>query len=119
MINVAGLVGAIPTISVTLRTFNASTINAYGESAATYTDTTRSMVVHPAPTRMLERLPDSDRHRETIAVYDTAAVRTVGTVRPNQIYYQSRWYEVVESGDYLTLGGIVITLAQLVEDDGT
>lgn len=115
MIDVSSLVGDIPTTSVTLRTFAGSTLNEYGEASATYTDVTRDMVVHPASMRLLERVPEADRHRETIAIYDTGALRTAGSVRPQQVQYQSRWYEIVESRDYGTLGGIYITLAQLVE----
>lgn len=115
MIDVGTLVGDIPTTSVTIRTYGTSTVNDYGETTATPTDTVRSMVVHPASTKLLLRLPDSDRARETIAVYDTAAVLTVGSSRPARIQYQSQWYEVIDSENYAELGGIYIALAQLIE----
>lgn len=116
MIPVGGLVGAIPTTSVTIRTYGATSVNAYGETTATPTDTAASVVVHPATTAMLERMPEADRKRETIAVYTNDALRTVGSTRPARVYYQSTWYEVTQSADYGTLGGIYIVMASRLEE---
>jgi CO/xanthine dehydrogenase Mo-binding subunit len=116
MIDVSTLVGDIPTTPVTVRTYGATSVNAFGETTASYTDEARDVVVHPAPAEMLERRPDSDRHRESIAVYSKEPLRTVGQTKPNKVFFKSRWYEIVDSEDYESLGGIFITLAQLVED---
>lgn len=116
MIDVAPLIGDIPTTEVTVRSHGASTVNAYGESTASVTDSTRDVVVHPATTAALERLPEADRLRETIAVYSTSALSTTSSTKPDLVYYESDWYEIVESEDYNTLGGMYITLAQRLED---
>jgi hypothetical protein len=115
MIPVGGLVGAISTTEVTIRTYGAPSTNIYGEVTASATDAARDVVVHPATTALLDRMPEADRLRDTIAVYTTDALRTVSTTRPPLVYYQSTWYEVVQSEDYGTLGGIYITLAQRLE----
>ncbi len=109
------LVGILPATTVTLRTFAASTINARGEASAAHTDTSLTAVVHPTGRRTLERL-GMDTARATISVYTTTAVRTVGSVRPARIQHQSRWYEVVGSGDYEDLGGIYLIHASLLDE---
>jgi hypothetical protein len=114
--NVSGLVGAIPTTSVTVRTFGSSTVNAYGETTASSTDATRSVVVHPATTAYLDRLPEADRHRETVAIYSTSALTSASSVKPMLVYYQSTWYQLVSHEDYDSLGGIYIAMAQRLEE---
>lgn len=113
-IPVADLVGDIPPETITVRTFAASTVNAYGESEATYSDTTLSAVVHPTGRRMLERL-GLDRKRETISVYATSALGGPDGVRPPRVSYGGRWYEVVAHGDYGTLGGLYLVHAALLD----
>lgn len=115
MIDVRGLFGVLPTTTVTLRTFGASTPDDYGEHTPTPTDASLTAIVHPADARTLERLPEADRSRETIAVYSLLAVDTASSVRPAQIVYASRTYEVVSAADYGAVGGIYLLLAQLVE----
>lgn len=116
MIDVAGLVGGgIPATSVTLRTYGASTINAYGESDASSTDASATMVVHPSGRRELERL-GLDSKRETISAYSTTAVGLSSTVRPPRILYGGRWYEVVRVGDYGALGGVYLLHAALIDE---
>lgn len=115
MIPVAGLVGGIPTTSITLRTFAASTVNSYGEAEASYSDTTVTVVVHPSGRRELERLGLDDR-KETISVYGLVGLGLSSTVRPPHVLYGARWYEIVRVGDYLALGGICLAHAALIED---
>lgn len=116
MIDVSGLVGDIPPTTITVRTYGASTVNAYGEPEATPTDTAGVVAtVHPSGRRELERL-GLDAKRETIAVYTTTGLGLSTTLRPPRVLYQGRWYEVVRVGDYLTLGGICLVHAALIEE---
>ena len=71
----------------------------------------RNPVVHPADRRMLERLPEADRSRETIALYDTIEYAQTATVT-----YQGRRYEVASVADYDTHGGVWLILAQLLDE---
>lgn len=116
MIPVAGLIGGIPTTTITVRTFGTPSANAFGEQAASYTDATRTVVVHPSGRRELQRL-GLDFKRETISVYDAAALGTTDTTRPPCIQYGARWYEVVRVGDYAELGGIYLVHAALIDGD--
>lgn len=111
--NVAPLVGDIPTTTVTVRTFGAPSRDAYGVVTATPTDASRTVVVHPSGRKELERL-GLDFKRETISVYDTTDSYTSDTVRPARVQYQGRWYEVVRVGDYGTLGGLYLIHAALI-----
>lgn len=115
MIDVAGLIGAIPATTVTLRTYGATTVNAFGESEATGTDASATVVVHPSGRRELERL-GLDSKRETISCYSASAVGLSSTVRPPRILYGGRWYEVVRVGDYLTMGGLCLVHAALIDE---
>lgn len=116
MIDVSGLIGDIPPTTITVRTYAASTINAYGEAEAAATDTAGVVaVVHPSGRRELQRL-GLDAKRETIAVYTAAGLGLSSTLRPPRVLYQTRWYEVVRVGDYLTLGGICLVHAALIEE---
>lgn len=118
MIDVSSLVGDIPTVSVTVRTYAASTIDGFGQAArGAATDEVRSIVVHPATARQLERA-HVDSARSVLAVYDVELVATVGTVAPARIEYpvgSGRWHEMIEASDYLELGGIAFGLAALIE----
>lgn len=116
MINVAGLIGAIPTTTITVRTFDAPTANAFGEQTSSYTDATRTAVVHPSGRKELQRL-GLDVKRETISVYNVADLGTSDVVRPPCVQYQGRWYEVVRVGDYAALGGIYLVHAGLIPGD--
>ncbi len=117
MIPVSGLIGSLPTTSITVRTFSGGTINAYGEwGNSTTTDVTETACVHPATSRrMREMIPEADRDRETIAVYvfaGSALARASGASTP-EIQYKSRWYRVVADGDYEDQGGVRLVLASL------
>lgn len=116
MIDVRGLFGVLPTTTVTLRTFAAATIDDYGVPSVSPSDASLTAIVHPADRRELERLPEADRTRETIAVYSLLAIDTAGSVRPAQIVYAGRTYEVASAADYGAMGGIYLLLAQLIED---
>jgi hypothetical protein len=118
MIDVRALIGDIPTTSITLRTFGAPTINAFGESTSTSADTTITAVVHPADRRARERLPDADRARELIAVYvlDVDAFDAVRSTPAPWIVYETRTYEVVDVQDYVTMGGVLIATAALRDE---
>lgn len=113
MINVAGLVGAIPPTTITVRTFGTPTPNAFGEQTAAFTDTTATAVVHPSGREELERL-GLDFKRAHVSVYIRAELGIDPAVRPPCVEYQSRWYEVVHVGDYLTLGGLCLARAALL-----
>lgn len=116
MIDVAALVGDIPTTAIMVRTFAAPTINAYGEPVAESTDADAIAVVHPADRRTRERLPSVDRPRELISIYLTTAIDTVRTAQAPRVLYAGRWYEIVEIQDYLALGGIVIATGALIDE---
>lgn len=111
MLDCGPLVGDIPTTSVTIRTSGAASIDALGRTTISTSDATRDVVAHPATTAALERLPDSDRRREIIAVYTNDPIDTT-----DKVYYQSSWYEVVESENYDALGDIYITLCERMEN---
>lgn len=117
MIDVSALVGDIPTTSITVRTFGAPTINAFGESAAASTDTPTTAVVHPLKRRR-DRQPSTDHAREQIAIYVTAAdaLDTVRATPAPWVEYAGRWYEVTEIEDYAELGGLVIAVAELRDE---
>jgi hypothetical protein len=115
VIDVASLVGDIPTTTVTVRTYGSSTISARGEAEATGTDASATMTVHPTGRRELER-QGLDASRETISCYSQTAIGLPTNVRPPRILYQTRWYEVVRVADYLALGGICMVHAQLVQE---
>ena len=115
MIDVSGLVGDIPTTTITVRTFGASVPNEYGEPVASSSDASATATVHPTGRRELERMGLASK-RETIAVYMTTGLGLSSTIRPPRVLYQSRWYEVVRVGDYLTLGGICLVHAALIEE---
>lgn len=118
MIDVRALIGDIPTTSITLRSFGAPTIDAFGEVSSTPADTTITAVVHPADRRARERLPDADRAREMIAVYvlDVDAFDTVRATPAPWIVYATRTYEVVDVQDYVAMGGVLIATAALRDE---
>lgn len=111
MILVGPLVGDIPTTSVTIRTSGAASVDALGRTTISSSDTTRDVVAHPATAAALERLPDSDRRRDSIAIYTNSSLDL-----KDRVYYNSTWYEVVESENYDALGDIFITLCQRLEN---
>lgn len=112
--------GVIPRSTVSITTYGTSTIDAFGRAVDGSTTTTSETIpVHPATSRrMLERLPEADRERETIALYappSSALVRASGS-RPPTVAYRGHTYEVSHTGDYATQGGIMLVLAQLVDE---
>lgn len=111
MILVGPLVGDIPTTSVTIQTIGASSIDALGRTTHSSTSVTRDVVAHPALPESLERVPEADRSREAIAVYTNDPLR----IR-DKVYYNSTWYEVINSDNYDALGDIYITLCSKLED---
>lgn len=113
-IDVSALVGDIPPTTVTVRTFGASTRTTTGGTTASYTDASRSVVVHPSGRRELERR-GLDTKREHIAIYDTAALGAADGVRPPWVLYGARWYEVVRVADYAELGGLYLMHAALLD----
>ena len=119
LMDVSALVGDIPTVTVTVRTFAASAIDGFGQATrGATTDVARQCVVHPATPRQLERLPEADRVRSVLAVYSTEPILTVGAVAPARIEYpvsSGRWHEWTELSDYGELGGIYFGLAALIE----
>ncbi len=120
MIDVTGLLGGIlPRKTLTIRTFGATTINAFREAVeGSPTDTVEELVTHPATSRrMLERLREVDRHRETIAVYapaTSALVHASGSRTP-LVIDGARTYEVTHVGDYASQGGVYLVLASLTD----
>lgn len=102
---------------LTVEVPGAQTISSMGEVVdAAATETTYDPIaVHPADKRMLERVPEADRTRETIAVYTTTALRTAGSARPHVVQYQGDRYEVVSVEDYGTAGGVYLALSQRIE----
>ncbi len=120
VIPVAGLTtsGVIPLSSVTVRTFAASSVNAFYEgTAGSATTAAELMPVHPATQRQIASLPEAYRERETIACYPPAASalrKAAGSVPP-QIDYQGRTYTVTARENYDEQGGASIVFASLVE----
>lgn len=113
--DLSSLIGDITPTTVTVRTFGAPTINAFGESSSPSSDATLTAVVHPSGRRELSRA-GLDAQRETIAVYSSTALGGSTSARPPQIQYAGRWYEVVRVADYLALGGVCLIHAALIED---
>lgn len=113
MIDVSALVGDIPTTTVTLRTYGAATVNAYGEMVTTPSTTSVTAVVHPSGRQTLERFPEIDRQREMISVY---VLDAISSSRPAEVDYQGQTYEIVELGDYGTLGGIYLIHAARIDE---
>ena len=118
MIDVSSLLGGvIPLSTVTVRAFAASTQNAYRETViGTTTASTRTIPVHPATSRrLLERLREIDRKRETIALYDSPSSPLVAAAgcAPSEVDYRGRTYVVTHVGDYAEQGEIMLVLASL------
>ena len=119
MIPVAGLLaGVIPSSSIVVRTFaTPAEPDTYGRTPeGVSTDTAEFWPVHSATTRQrLDRLPEADRQRETIAIYagaESALVPDAGTT-PAQVVYNGATYTVVAVGDYEDQGAVYLVLAQL------
>lgn len=100
--------------SITLTQYNASTRDAMGRMAASSTATARTPVVHTTPQEDIMRMPEADRPREAITIYDTIRYNTPGR-RPSEVTYQGRRYIVLSVADYETHGGIFIHVAGLVD----
>lgn len=110
--------GVIPRKTVTIRSFAVTTLDAvYGEAVRGATTTTaRTIPCHPATSRrMLERLREVDRKRETMALYDAPGSPLIAAsgCDPSEVDIDGRTYEVTHVGDYQTQGGIVLVLASL------
>lgn len=117
MIDVAALVGDLPVVAVQWELYSEPTINQYGETVDPVPVLeAREVVVHPAGRRMLERLPEADRARETIAIYDTQPIVGVGSARPEVCRYQGSRYEVTHVADYEDLAGIYLVLASRIDE---
>ena len=118
MIDVRALIGDIPATTITLRSFGAPTIDAFGEATSTPTDTTITAVVHPTNKRARMRGPEADYARETITVYvlDVDAFDAVRATPAPWIVYQGRTYDVAAVEDYAVLGGVVIAEAELRDE---
>jgi hypothetical protein len=101
-----------------VETYTAATIsNAYGEAVyAAPTTTTITCIAHPAGRRELARLPEGDRHKQTIAIYSEATLAHPAGTRPLVVRYEGRRYEVVKVADYSVIGGLSLALAQLIEE---
>ena len=121
MIDVTSLLGGvIPQKALTIRSFATTTINAFREAVpGASTDVVETLPCHPATSRrMLERLREVDRDRETIAVYcppTSTLVRASGSAPPI-VVDGSRSYEVTHIGDYGSQGGIMLVLASLIDE---
>lgn len=116
-IDVSALVGDIATETITVRSWAAPSVDAFGQPArATATDVELEAVVHPATPDQLERLPEIDRVRSVQAIYTTTPLVTVATGYGSRVQYADRWYELTEQGDYGYLGGIYLILAARLEE---
>ncbi len=119
MIDVSGLLTIIPQKALTIRSFAATTINAFREAVeGASTDVVETLPCHPATSRrMLERLRAVDRHRETLAVYcpPTSALVQASGSAPPLVIDGTRTYQVTHIGDYGSQGGIMLVLASLVD----
>lgn len=103
-------------VDILLRTFGASTSDAYGEETSTPVDTVLTVPVHPSGRRELQRL-GLDFLRETISVYSNTEIIGGGATRPAEIQYQARWYQVVRVGDYERMGNIWLIHAALMDPE--
>jgi hypothetical protein len=115
-VDVSSLLGDLPTVEVTVRTYNTTTVDTFGETAATYADVVRTVVAHPAGRKTMERLFGRDHGVDAWSFYSAESLATVGTVKPNKIQHQGRWYEVVEAADYADMGGLYLATAKLTVD---
>lgn len=115
-IDVSALVGDIPAETVTIRTPGTPTIDAFGQASSTYTDVGRDCVVHPSGRRTVEKLAAVARGRQLISIYSTDALQDIGGRNPARVIYQGREYEIVDLGDYATLGGIYLAHAALIDE---
>lgn len=102
---------------LTVEVPGSQTVDALGRAvdASPTLTTFDPIAIHPADRRDLERLPEADRARETVAVYTTSALQTAGSSRPHVVQYQGERYEVSAVEDYATGGGVYRALAQRVE----
>lgn len=117
MIDVAALIGDIPTTTITLQTAGVPTVNAFGETAAAYTSADITAVVHPTDKR--SRLREAvDYTRETISIYvlSADAFDAVRATPAPLVTYAGRVYSVTAVADYAALGGIVIAEAELIDE---
>ncbi len=117
MIPVAGLlVGIIPSSTVTVRTRTAPTRDSFGRGVeGTTTEVVETLPVHPATSRrILERLPEKDRQRETLALYagTGSALAPASGTTPAEVVYKGATYTVAHVGDYVDQGGLYLILAQ-------
>ena len=115
-LDVSALVGDIPTEAVTIRTPGAPITDAFGQVSAVYADVVRQCVVHPSGRRTVQQLASVAKGRQLISVYSTAAFQDVGDRGPARVVYQGRTYEIVDLGDYATLGGIYLAHAALIDE---
>lgn len=118
MIDVRALIGDIPTTTITLRAFGAATVDAFGETVSSSSDTTATAVVHPTNRRSRLRGPEADYTRETITIYvlDVDAFDTVRATPAPDVVYAGRVYSVAAVEDYATMGGVVIAEAELRDE---
>lgn len=116
MIPVGGLLAVMPKSDVVVTTYGPQTRNAQGHVLdGVETEHQETLAVHPATSRrMLERLKEADRERETIALYapsTSALLREEGSSTPT-VTYKGASYTVAALGDYDEQGGVYLVLAQ-------
>lgn len=111
------LAGVIPRKTVSITSFGATTLDQFRRATeGAPTTVTRTIPMHPATSRrMLDKLPEIDRYRETIALYDAPSSPLIAApgCKASEVVVDGRSYDVTHVGDYQTQGGIVLILASL------
>lgn len=118
MIDVAPLVPEYAT-SITIEVYDSPTASLGRVTYPVPTEVELEAPAHPTTSRrMLARLPEADRYRETIAVYLTTAqhAQIAGSSRPPVVQLGGRRYEVSHTGDYGEAGEVFLLLASLIDE---
>jgi hypothetical protein len=112
--------GVIPLVTVSVTTYGATTLDAFRRAVpGAGTTVSETIPVHTATSRrLLDKLPEIDRRRETIALYAApgSALADVDGSAPPTVVYRGRTYQRTHIGDYAEQGGILLVLASLVDD---
>ncbi len=117
-IDVRALVGDIAPTEITLRTFGAPVIDAFGEVSAPAVDTTIWAVVHPTDRRSRMRGGEADYAREALSLYvlEPDAFDAVRSTPAPWVIYRGRTYDVTAVMDYVELGGVLMAEAELRDE---
>ena len=116
--NVAGLISSANIGPLTLQRYGPPTIDEHG-GAVPATPTASQLdpvAVHTFDGRLLEQLPEADRHVEMIQLYTRERLHVADDgVASDRITYRDRSWRVVRSSDHSDNGDVWVSLAALDE----